>query len=197
VGVNSSTTPTFFGPSSRVSPHDGASQVAPDRVTPPCAQVIWILGNLSLAALVCISEDIQMKRVSMQCSLLIAAFAVASDPAALSAQSENLISAKTINQSIGAWNATTERNSAASDPHSGERIVPASPPMLRPGTPRGPGQVPLIPWSTLADTPRGNSKPWTKVGPGSLPLAVAIQPDATQKYGANPGILQFYFGRRP
>ena len=194
MGVDSSPTPTFlFRPATPVLVASGWCTAGGAR----SRYAGMRLGNLSLAALVCIGEDIQMKRVSMQCSLLIAAFAVVSDPAGLCAQSENLISAKTIGQSIEALNATTETNSAATEAHSGERIVPQSPLMLQPGTLQAAGQVPLIPWSALADTPRGNSKHWFRVGPGSLPLAVAIQPDATQKYGTNPGILQFYFGRRP
>jgi hypothetical protein len=132
-----------------------------------------------------------MKRVSMPCSLLIMAFALACLPAGLRAQSENLISATTINEYIA--------SSEASETQSGKDVVPESQPRLQPGTLEAAGRARFKSWSMPipTGTPCANRKSWICAGPGSLPLAVTIQPDATQKYGTSPGILQIYFGHRP
>ncbi len=82
---------------------------------------------------------------------------------------------------------------------SGKNTVPESQPMLQPGILQAPEQSSVKPWSTAkisTDTPRTVRKSWISVGPGSLPLATTIQPDATQKYGADPATLQVYFGHR-
>jgi hypothetical protein len=108
-----------------------------------------------------------MKRVSIRCSL-ITAFALASFPASLDAQNARLIS--------------------------------ESQPILQPETLPATGQDSVNRWSMPripTDTPSAKRKNWIGVGPGSLPLAVAAQPDVTRKYGTNSGVLQVYFGRRP
>ena len=116
-------------------------------------------------------------------SLLISAFALASLPTGLRTQSEIPIAKNTVNESRDAWNAA----------------VPEMQPMLQPGILQASGQASVKPWSmakTSTDTPRAERKSWISVGPGSLPLATTIQPDATQRYGADPATLQVYFGHR-
>jgi hypothetical protein len=141
-----------------------------------------------------------MKRLSIPCSLLTTALVLASLPVGLRAQSENLLAAKTSNESIDALNAPSEAPAA----QSVKRVVPVSQPILQPGTLPGTikaaGQAPAKPWSTPwipTYAPRANRTNWISVGPGSLPLADALQPDATQRYTSTPTVLQVYFGHRP
>jgi hypothetical protein len=136
-----------------------------------------------------------MRLPSTPCSLLVATFALASLPAIMGAQSDNLIATKTTNQSVDALHASPE----ASETQSRKSIISDDVPVLQPGTLREPGQAPIKPWGMPripTDTPSANRKSWIGAGPGSLPLAVAVQPDVTQKYGTNPGVLQLYFGHR-
>jgi|ERR1700678_600670 hypothetical protein len=136
-----------------------------------------------------------MRRLSTPCSLLIAMFALASIPSTMGAQSENLLALKA-NQTVDVLPAspeTSETQCCKSLSSRGQQI-------LQPGTLREPGQVPIKPWgmpSIPTDAPSAKRKSWIGAGPGSLPLAVAVQPDVTQKYGTNPGVLQVYFGHRP
>jgi hypothetical protein len=135
-----------------------------------------------------------MRRLSTLCSFLIATFALGSLPASMGAQSENLIATKTTNQSVDAMRASSEASETRSCKSVSERL-----PILQPGTLRGPGQDLIKPWGMPripVETPSANRKSWIGVGPGSLPLAVTFQPDATQKYGPNPGVLQVSFGHR-
>jgi hypothetical protein len=135
-----------------------------------------------------------MRRLSTLCSFLIATFALGSLPASMGAQSENLIATKTTNQSVDAMRASSEASETRCCKSVSERL-----PILQPGTLRGPGQDLIKPWGMPripADTPSANRKSWIGVGPGSLPLAVTFQPNATQKYGPNPGVLQVSFGHR-
>jgi|ERR1700722_8507081 len=135
-----------------------------------------------------------MRRLSTLCSFLIATFALGSLPASMGAQSENLIATKTTNQSVDAMRASSEASETRSCKSVSERL-----PVLQPGTLRGPGQDLIKPWGMPripAETPRANRKSWIGVGPNALPLAVTFQPDATQKYGPNPGVLQVSFGHR-
>jgi hypothetical protein len=135
-----------------------------------------------------------MRRLSTLCSFLIATFALGSLPASMGAQSENLIATKTTNQSVDAMRASSEVSETRCCKSVSERL-----PILQPGTLRGPGQDLIKPWGPPRippDTPSANRKSWIGVGPGSLPLAVTFQPDATQKYGPNPGVLQVSFGHR-
>ena len=128
-------------------------------------------------------------------SLLIAAFALASLPPGLREQSEIPIAKNTMNESLDAWNARFE----ARETQSGKSVVPESQPRFQPGILQAAGQASVKPWSMAkisTDTPRAERKSWISVGPGSLPLATTIQPDATQKYGADPATLQVYFGHR-
>ena len=128
-------------------------------------------------------------------SLLIAAFALASLPAGLRAQSEIPIAKNTMNESLDAWNARF----VARETLSGKSAVPESQSMLKPGILQAAGQAAVKPWSMVkisTDTPRADRKSWISVGPGSLPLATTMQPDAAQKYGADPATLQVYFGHR-
>jgi hypothetical protein len=100
-----------------------------------------------------------------------------------------------MNESPDAWNAQVE----ARETQSGKSAVPESQPMLQPGILQAAGQASVKPWSMAkisTDTPRADRKSWISVGPGSLPRATTIQPDATQKYGADPATLQVYFGHR-
>ena len=138
--------------------------------------------------------DIEMRRLSTPCSFLIATFALGSLPASMGAQSENLIATKTTNQSVDAMRAVSEVSATRCCKSVSERL-----PILQPGTLRGPGQDLIKPWGMPripVETPSANRKSWIGVGPGSLPLAVTFQPDATQKYGPNPGVLQVSFGHR-
>jgi|HubBroStandDraft_6_1064221.scaffolds.fasta_scaffold80948_3 hypothetical protein len=78
-------------------------------------------------------------------------------------------------------------------------LISESQPILQPGTLPASGQGPLNARSMPkipADIPRMNRKSGVSVGPGSLPLAAAAEPDAAQKYGTNPGALQIHFGHR-
>jgi hypothetical protein len=137
-----------------------------------------------------------MKRVSMPCSLVIAALALVSLPAGLRAQSENLIAMRTLSESIDALNARSEAPTA----QSVKSLVPESLPSLQPGTPKAAGQAPAKPWSTPwipIYAPSTSRRNWVSVGPGSLALADALQPDATQRYTSTPTVLQVYFGHRP
>jgi hypothetical protein len=137
-----------------------------------------------------------MRRPSTSCSFLIATFALASLPGIMGAQSDNLIATKTTNQSVDALHASPE----ASEAQYRKSVISDDVPILQPGTLREPGQALIRPWGMPripTDTPSANRKSWIGAGPGSLPLAVAVQPDVTQKYGTNPGVLQLYFGHRP
>jgi hypothetical protein len=128
-------------------------------------------------------------------SLLIVAFALASLPAGLTAQSEIPIAKNTMNESLDAWNARSE----ALETRSGKSAVPEMQPMFQPGILQAAGQASVKHWSMAkisTDTTRADRKSWVSVGPGSLPIATTIQPDATQKYGADPATLQVYFGHR-
>jgi len=140
-------------------------------------------------------KDIEMRRLSTPCSFLIATFSLASLPASMGAQSENLIATKTINQSVDALRSSPESSETRCC-----KSVSEGRPLLQPGTLRGPGRDPIKPWgmpSIPIDTPSAKRKSWISAGPGSLPLAVAVQVDAVQKYGTDPGLLQVYFGHRP
>ena len=100
-----------------------------------------------------------------------------------------------MNEALDAWNARFE----ARETQSGKSAVPEMQPMLQLGIPQAAGQASVKHWSMAknsADTTRADRKSWIGVGPGSLPLATTIQPDATQKYGADPATLQVYFGHR-
>jgi hypothetical protein len=137
-----------------------------------------------------------MRRLSTPCSFLIATFALASLPASMGAQSENLIATRTTNQSVDALRAGPE----ASETQCFTGAISKGQPILQPGTLREPGQAPIKPWaipSIPPDAPTAKLKSWIGAGPGSLPLPVAVQPDVTPKYGTNPGVLQVYFGHRP
>jgi hypothetical protein len=137
-----------------------------------------------------------MKRLSTRCSSLIAMFALASFPATMGAQSENLIATKGTNHSVDALRSSPE----ASETRYRKSAISEAQPVLQPGTLREPGQAPIKPWGMAripTDTPSANRRSRIGAGPGSLPLAVTVQPDVTQKYGTNPGVLQFYFGHRP
>ena len=108
-----------------------------------------------------------MKRCSRPCPLLFTAFALAALPAGLGAQDESLISESQL--------------------------------ILQPGTPPAIESGPLkrlISPRTPTETPDTSPKRSIGVRPGSLPLAVAIQPDARQKYGTNPAVLQLCFRHR-
>jgi hypothetical protein len=135
-----------------------------------------------------------MRRLSTPCSFLIATFALGSLPASMGAQSENLIATKTTDQSVNAMRASFEASETRCCKSVSERL-----PILQPGTLRGPGQALIKLWGIPripADTPSANRKNWIGIGLGSLPLAIAFQPDATQKYGPNPGVLEVSFGHR-
>src|SRR5579862_8637795 len=133
-----------------------------------------------------------MRRFSRPYSFLIATFALASLPASVGAQSENLIATKTTNRSVNALRADPE----ASETQCCKSIISKGQPILQPGILPEPGQAPINPWGMPripSYTSSVNRKSWIGAGPGSLPLAVALQPDAAQKYGTNPGVLQVYF----
>jgi len=119
-----------------------------------------------------------MRRLSTSCSFLIAAFSLASLPAQMGAQSDR---------------------PKASETPCCKSVISKGQPILQPGTLREPGQAPVKPWRMPripTDTPSANRKTWIGASPGSLPLAVVLQPDITQKYGTNSGVLQVYFGHR-
>jgi len=108
-------------------------------------------------------KDIQMKRLSMPCSLLTTALVLACLPVGLRAQSENLLATKTSNESIDALNAPSETPAA----RSAKRVVPVSQPILQPGTLPGTlkaaGPAPAKPWSTPwipTYAPRANRTNW-------------------------------------
>jgi hypothetical protein len=116
-------------------------------------------------------------------------------PSGLRAQSETPKAKNTMAESLDAWNARFE----ARETESSESAVPESQPMLQPGILQAPEQASVKPWSIAkisTHTLRVDPKRWISVGPGSLPLAITIQPDATEKYGADPATLQVYFGHR-
>jgi hypothetical protein len=128
-------------------------------------------------------------------SLIIAAFPLASLPTGLEAQSETPRAKNTMSASLGPWNAMFE----VRETQSGKSSVPESKPMLQPGILQVPEQASAKPLSigeSSTSTPRSDRKSWIGVGPGSLPLATTNQPDATQKYGADPATLRVYFGHR-
>jgi hypothetical protein len=136
-----------------------------------------------------------MTSASMRRCLLIAAFVLASLPADLNAQVETLIGKNKMNRSNDGVNAKIE----AVETKTGKCVVPETQPMLQPGTLRPAGQASVKPSNVLktsSDTPRALRKSWMNLGSGTLPLAVAIQPDVAQRYGPDPAILQLYFGRR-
>jgi hypothetical protein len=136
-----------------------------------------------------------MRRLSKPCSFLVATFALASLPASMGAQSENLIATKTTNQSVDALRSSPEASETQCCKSASE-----GQPILQPGTLRGPGQPLIKPWGLPGiptDIPSAKRKSWIGAGSGSLPLDVAVQLDATQIYGTNPGVLQVYFGHRP
>jgi hypothetical protein len=140
-------------------------------------------------------KDIEMRRLSTPCSFLLATFALAFHPATMGAQSENLTATNTTNQSVDALRASPE----ARETQCCESVSEGQP-ILQPGTLPVAGQAVLKPWGMPripTDASTANRKRWIGVGPGTLPLAVAVQPDVTQKYGTNPGVLQVSFGRRP
>jgi hypothetical protein len=141
-------------------------------------------------------KDIEMRPLSTPSSFLIAMFSLASLPASMGAQSENLTATKATNQSVDVLRAGPE----ASETQCCNSVVSKGQPILQPGTLREPGQAPIKLWGMPripTDAPTANRKSWISARPGSLPLAVAVQPDLTQKYGTNPGVLQVYFRRRP
>ena len=125
----------------------------------------------------------------------MAAFAAVSFPAGLRAQSETPRAKNTMNESLDAWNARFE----ARETQTGKSTVPESQAMPQPGILQAPEQASVKVWSRAMisrPTPRADRKSWISVGPGSLPFATTNQPDATQKYGADPATLQVYFGYR-
>src|SRR5579864_8084099 len=128
-------------------------------------------------------------------SLLIDALALASLLAGLREQNEIPIAKNTMNESLRRCRARFRPRETL----SGKSVVQERQPMLRPGILQAARQASVKPWSMAeiyTDTPRADRKSWISVGPGSLPLATTIQPDATQKYGADPATMQVYFGHR-
>jgi hypothetical protein len=128
-------------------------------------------------------------------SSIMAAFGAISFPAGLRAQSETPRAKNTMNESLDAWNTRFE----ARETQSGKSTVPESQAMLQPGILQTPEQASVKPLSMpkiSTDRPRAHRKRWISVGPESLPLATTIQPDASQKYGADPATLRVYFGHR-
>jgi hypothetical protein len=126
---------------------------------------------------------------------IIAAFARASLPAGLRAQSEIPSARNTMDESLAAWNAMFE----AREPESGKSTVPEGQAMLQLGILQMPERAAVKRWSMAkisTHTQRAEPKRWITVGPGLPPLATTIQPDDTQKYGADPPTLQVYFGHR-
>jgi hypothetical protein len=98
-----------------------------------------------------------------------------------------------MNESLDAWNARFDLR----ETQSGNNAIPERQPLLQPGILRAAGQASVKLWRMAkisTGTRRAGRKSWISVGPGSLPLAITIQPDALQKYGAAPAILQVYFG---
>jgi hypothetical protein len=84
--------------------------------------------------------------------------------------------------------------------HCSENIAPKGQSLLQPGTLPAAGHAMTKPSDTPwmpSDTSSASRKRWIRVGSGSLPIADAIQPGATQKYGTDPAVLQVYFGHRP
>jgi hypothetical protein len=137
-----------------------------------------------------------MRPLSTPSSFLIAMFSLASLPVSMGAQGENLTATEATNQSVDVLRAGPE----ASETQCCQSVVSKGQPILQPGTLREPGQAPIKLWAMPripTDTPSANRRSWIGAGPGSLPLAVAVQPDVTQKYGTNAGVLQVYFWHRP
>jgi hypothetical protein len=100
-----------------------------------------------------------------------------------------------LSESLDVWNARIE----ARETRSGKSAALESQAVLQPGILQAAGQASVKPRSMAKipiDTLPAGRKSWIHVGPGSLPLALTIQPDATQKYGADPATLQVYFGHR-
>jgi hypothetical protein len=107
----------------------------------------------------------------------------------LRVQSEIPIAQNTVNESLDAWNARFDLR----ETQSGKSAIPESQLLLQPGILHAAEQASVNLWSMAkisTGTRRSGRKSWISVGPGSLPLSVTIQPDATQKYGAAPAILQ-------
>jgi hypothetical protein len=136
-----------------------------------------------------------MKRVLMPCSLLVTTFALVSLEAGLEAQPINLIAAKTMNESRDALHASSE----ASEVQFRKSMVSESHSILQPGTLPAAGLAPdelrSMP-RTSPDTPVATRKSWISLKPGTRPLAIGTERDATEKYGANPGVLEVSFGHR-
>ena len=127
--------------------------------------------------------------------LLITTCAVALFTVTLRAQNENPTVTKTATQSIDRLNCNSEVN----ETESGKSVAFCRQRMLHPRALQAIGQYAIQPLSMQGiptDTPRVNQKSWISVAPGSLPGPVTFQPDATQKYGANPGVLQISIGHR-
>jgi hypothetical protein len=128
-------------------------------------------------------------------SSIIAAFALTSLPAGIRAQNEAPRAKNTMNDSLDAWNARFE----ACETQSDKSAFPQGRPMLEPGILQVAEQA-LVKPSGMAkvsvDKPPADRKSWISLGTGSLPLALTMQTDATQKYGADPATLQVYFGHR-
>jgi hypothetical protein len=135
-----------------------------------------------------------MKRCSTLWSLLFTAFALAWLTAGLGAQNENMPATITMNESIGGLRASPE---AGETPYC-KGVISERKPIPATGTLQASGQALIKPWGMprIPDKPDANRKTWIGAGSGSLPLAVALQADITQKYGTNPGVLQVYFGHR-
>ena len=113
-----------------------------------------------------------MKRVSMLRSLFVT-LAVASLPAVLRAQSDNLLVTEKTNPSIGSLNGGSEET----ETQSGKNLVPEN----QPGNLLASAQVALKPWNALsmrADTRRPNWRIWTFARLGSVLSGPAIPPYA-------------------
>jgi hypothetical protein len=135
-----------------------------------------------------------VKRLSAT-SFFTATLALALLPASMGAQSENMTAPRTTNRFIDVLHASPE----TSENQYRKAAISEGQPILQPGTPLGPGQALIKPWgmpSTPTAAPTAHRKGWIGAGPGSLPLVVAVQPDVTQKYGTNPGVLQVYFAHQ-
>jgi hypothetical protein len=134
-----------------------------------------------------------MRRISTRCSLLITMFALAAFSATTADLSENLIATRATNQPVDVLRA------GPSETQCRKGVISKGQLILQPGTLRESGQAPIKPGMPMIpiDAPSAKRKSWVGVGPGSLPLGAAVQPDVTQRYGTNPGVLQVYFGHRP
>ena len=143
---------------------------------------------------ICNRKEIEMRRISTRCSLLITMFALTSFSATSDDQNENLIATKATNQPVDMLSAGPSETKCCKSVISKGQLI------LQPGTLRAPGRAPINLWGMPripTDTPGANRKSRIGAGPGFLPLGAAVQPDVTQKYGTNPGALQVYFGHRP